>query len=372
MIRISEKHLRTLAAAEHVETVRAALADAVRLELATIPVYLTALFSLKQAGNPEAGALVQAVVLEEMLHLTLACNTLIAIGGTPRIAAAGAALRFPGPLPLSIDDDLSVKLAALTVQQVRDVFMAIEKPDSASILPGELQPNPPPRVAGEYGSIGDFYNAIIAALTRLEQGGADCFAPPRLAHQVDIAQWFPPTGSSHPDGKVFDLASAAAALGTIVTQGEGRRIGAHDSPFDDAGRYAHYFMFGEIYHGQRLLPDAGAPSGWSYSGDKVPLDPSMVHALMENAALSDYAPGSGAYVSGEQFHATYRRLLGALDTVFNGRPETLRAAMGIMYELKLVAQKVMQFEFHPGKGHPMLVAAPPFMLTRAPAVGAAP
>ncbi|RBH51872.1 hypothetical protein C3F00_033145, partial [Pseudomonas sp. MWU13-2860] len=52
------------------------LAGAVRLELSTIPTYLTALFSIKPGQNQEARALVQSVVVEEMLHMTLAANTL--------------------------------------------------------------------------------------------------------------------------------------------------------------------------------------------------------------------------------------------------------------------------------------------------------
>ncbi len=364
MLRISEKHINALRRAETVATVRDALASAIQLELATIPVYLTALFSLKQNGNRAAGALVQGVVVEEMAHLTLAANTLIAIGGTPRIAAAGHGLHFPGPLPLGIDDGLHVSLGALTRQHVHDVFMAIERPDTAHILPGELAPNPPPSVPGEYASIGDFYGAIIDALARLERSGAHCFAEPRLDRQVDIAAWFPPIHGRSLSGLVDSLASATAALETIVVQGEGAPLDEGFTPLDGTGEsYAHYFMFGEIFHGRRLVPDPAAPSGWSYAGNGVPLDESMVYPLLQDAALSDYAPGSGAQVAGQQFYDTYQRLLRTLDTVFNGAPAMLDAAMGIMYELKLAAQKVVR---HPaGPDRPDLVAAPPFMLTRA-------
>ncbi|MNR63811.1 hypothetical protein D3C85_1862420 [compost metagenome] len=58
-----------------------------------------------------------------------------------------------------------------------------------------------------------------------------------------------------------------------------------------------------------------------------------------------------------------------MDTVFNGHPEALNSALGIMYELKLVAQKVMQFPA--SASTPAVIAAPPFMLTRAPAQGSA-
>ena len=107
------------------------------------------------------------------------------------------------------------------------------------------------------------------------------------------------------------------------------------------------------------MRDDCSPSGWSYTGEPVPLDETGVFNLLPNAALSDYPAGSGAAVSGAQFYQSYQNLLAALDRTFNGQPQQLDAAIGIMYELKLVAQKVMQ---HPvGTSTPDVVAAPPFM-----------
>jgi hypothetical protein len=297
--------------------------------------------------------------MEEMLHMTLAANTLIAIGANPDIVAAGAGLAYPGPLPLLVDDGLVVSLDALTPTQVA-LFMAIERPDSTDILPGETTPSTPPAVPGEYASIGDFYRAIIEALAAL---GEAIFAAPRLEQQVDIAKWFPPVRGAPAMGKVDSVATAAAALQTIADQGEGVAVGRHYDPGDSDGRFAHYFRFGEIFHGHRLQPDGLAPSGWSYTGEKVPLDEADVHQLLANGAVSDYKPGSAAFISGEQFYLTYQRLLSSLNQVFNGKPQALDAALGIMYELKLVAEKVVQ---HPaGRDFPHAVAAPPFMRTRA-------
>jgi hypothetical protein len=65
-----------------------------------------------------------------------------------------------------------------------------------------------------------------------------------------------------------------------------------------------------------------------------------------------------------QFYEAYQSLLVALDQTFNGHPERLNAALGIMFELKLVAQQVMQFRL---EDQPTPVyAAPPFMRTHEP------
>ena len=66
-----------------------ALQTAIELEHSTIPVYLTALYSIKPNANREVAALIRSVVIEEMLHMALACNILISIGGSPSIGQPG-------------------------------------------------------------------------------------------------------------------------------------------------------------------------------------------------------------------------------------------------------------------------------------------
>ncbi|MCP1292545.1 ferritin-like protein [Chromobacterium sp. S0633] len=360
MLKIRQELMAELLQAEHINDVRTMLAGAVRLELSTIPTYLTALFSIKPGQNQEARALVQSVVVEEMLHMTLAANTLIAIGGNPRVIEDGRALSYPGPLPMCVDTGLIVTLKALSRQQAQEVFMEIERPDTQAVLPGETQASVDNQPG--FDSIGRFYQAILERLQYLENHGHDCFAQPRLDEQVDVSQWFPQEVPGCPDGKVYDMASARVVIDTIVRQGEGVQV-EDDwiNPKEEAGGgYAHYFKFGEIYYGKRLVRDDSSPSGWSYTGEPVPLDETGVFNLLPNAALSDYPAGSGAAVSGAQFYQAYQNLLAALDRTFNGQPRELDAAIGIMYELKLVAQKVMRNPVN--SSVPDVVAAPPFML----------
>ena len=56
---------------------------AMQLEHATIPPYLTALYSIRPGTNADAFHVLRVTVVEEMLHLTLAANILNAVGGTP-------------------------------------------------------------------------------------------------------------------------------------------------------------------------------------------------------------------------------------------------------------------------------------------------
>lgn len=62
---------------------QAHLQSAIEVELSTIPPYLYAMYSMTDATS-KSYKLIQSVVVEEMLHLALAANVLIAVGGTPR------------------------------------------------------------------------------------------------------------------------------------------------------------------------------------------------------------------------------------------------------------------------------------------------
>ena len=76
---------------------RDALQTAIRLEHATIPTYLYALYSLTPGTNGEIATLLRSVVVEEMTHMGLACNMLNAIGGAPVIDGPGFLPDLPGP-----------------------------------------------------------------------------------------------------------------------------------------------------------------------------------------------------------------------------------------------------------------------------------
>ena len=86
------------------------LASAVQLELATIPTYLTAYWSVKSG---EVQQLILEVVLQEMYHMGLAANLLTGIGGTPEITADAPV--YPGPLPGGVRPELTVYIEGLSL-----------------------------------------------------------------------------------------------------------------------------------------------------------------------------------------------------------------------------------------------------------------
>src|SRR5437899_7691872 len=106
------------------EAVLNALQQAVELEHSTIPVYLYALYSLDAAKNGTVITIINSVVVEEMLHMTLACNILNALGGRPAIDRPGFIPTYPGPLPGGVESDLIAHLARFSSAQLGN-FMTI-------------------------------------------------------------------------------------------------------------------------------------------------------------------------------------------------------------------------------------------------------
>jgi hypothetical protein len=322
------------------------LQNAIELEHATIPSYMTALYSIKQGMNRVASEIIRSVIIEEMLHMSIACNVLNAIGGCPSINHEGFIPDYPTPLPMGIGEDreLCVTLAPLSKTQLLDVFMAIEEPDDPLLFPVK------PELLGkmsqeEYSTIGDFYQAIIDKINEL--GNKIFIGNP--ARQMVNSQWFPETEL----WPVTDVNTATTALELIVSQGEG----TNTSPLDPECELAHYYRFAEIYYGRRLVKDPSEPLGWSYSGEHVPLDEENgIYNLMKNASTADYEPGSVARRYADQTNYTYSSLLNALHQTFNGQPQLIDQAMGIMYELRLTVQKMVTIPV----GTTGQFAAPPF------------
>jgi hypothetical protein len=72
---------------------KASLQAALELELSTLPPYLCGLWSITDKTHP-VRKLIRTIVLEEMLHMGLACNMLTAIGGTPEIVDGFRSIRL--------------------------------------------------------------------------------------------------------------------------------------------------------------------------------------------------------------------------------------------------------------------------------------
>ena len=103
-----------------------------------------------------------------------------------------------------------------------------------------------------------------------------------------------------------------------------------------------------MYKGKRLIKNDAAPNGYSFSGPDIPFTPEDVFPLFPNTKTSMLPAGSEELQRMNEFNTSYYSLLAGLHTTFNGHPENLDNTIGVMYDLKLTAQKLCAMPF-PGK-----------------------
>lgn len=297
-----------------------ALQYAIQLELATIPPYLTAMYSLQPGTNDAIAELIKGVVFQEMQHMALAANMLNAIAGAPVLDHTEAVPKYPGGLPFHIGDRhgqrFEVPLKAFSLDVVEHVFMRIEEPDEPIQFP--VASAMAVLVQQQFQTIGDFYRSVRASLK---------------------PEWFTGDPARQVKGivkPVLALADAQAAIDLIVEQGEGTTTSPLSGP-----EIAHYYRFAEILHGRTLVPDTTVTEKFSYSGAAIPFDAAAVRPIVESPTSALYPKGSKLRVESDLFNQIYSNLLRALHVTFNGQPDSLDDAIGLMFDLKLQAIKLM-------------------------------
>jgi hypothetical protein len=296
--------------------VLAALQAAIQLEHSTIPLYLYALYSLDSAKNAEIAAIIQSVVVEEMLHMTLASNVMNALGGSPQIDKPGFIPTYPGHLPGGVESGLTVSLAPFSMSQL-ETFLSIEQPEDPLVYKTAV-------LSPDGITIGQFYMTILKAIEALGNGAF--VNPPRNQVGPDLM----------PESVVVtDVATARQAITTIIEQGEG----TPQAPLEVVGKgYAHYYRYMQIQKGHLLVPNALQPGGYAYSGAAIPFDPAGVYAVPADPGTAQ--PKSRLTLN---FNYTYTSLLRVLHELFNGlnTRDQFSRAFELMMSLKEQAKAMM-------------------------------
>src|SRR6056297_365056 len=337
---------------------------AMQLEHATIPPYLTALYSIKPGSNIEAFDIIRAVAVEEMLHLTLVGNLLNAVGGTPDLTVPGFVATYPAMLPDG-EEDFAVNCRKFSPEAIA-TFLKIERPARVDQgdqggrpvarrkLPGAIQ-------AGHVGddteehffSIGEFYKAIERGLDHLYSEIGDslfCGDPER---QIGPEYYYSGGGALI---AVTDMASAKAALDLIAEQGEG----ITGSIFDEDGEIAHYYRFQQLILGRYYQPGDQRDNP---TGGVVPVDWDAVFPVKTNARIVDYPEGSDIRLAAENFNQIYASFLARLTHAFQSAPEEFIPAIGDMFHIKELFYQLMR---QPIEGNDASNAAPTFEVNQTP------
>ena len=230
---------------EHREALIYTLGKAAELEHLIMLQYLFAAFSLKQRADegltPEALAAVGrwrktllGIGEQEMLHLALVQNLLTAVGAAPRMTRPN----FPMPA-YSYPAGVRIELLPFGEAALRH-FAFLERPEGMAVDDAEGFAAIEQAVAlahdeedeivphlGEFETIGQLYRSVQAGIEHLDGrlGSERLFVGPPNAQATEEHFRWPELVA------VTDVASAQAAIDTIVEQGEGARGEWRESHF---------------------------------------------------------------------------------------------------------------------------------------------
>jgi Ferritin-like len=289
------------------------LQTAIAIEASTLPPYIAAMFSL-EVQNYTAYNLIRSVVMEEMVHMAIASNTLAALGGSPQIASLP--LRYPMQgLPGGAEADLYIGLTQLSRPQLAN-FMRIERP--VFMLDGDFRDGTCPTIGEVYRIIRDgiVSNASAVRATVGEGGRAN-----QVGDNIGFATIIP-----SPDVDPVD--QLLHGIDVIVEQGEGASRENLFTGADSEDEESHYARFAELYYGARYddPPDALEltieTEPQFFQGRPVPW-PRVINTLAVPAdgyrRLIALDPNAAAVTADlEAFDRTYSDILVALDAVWNG------------------------------------------------------
>ena len=354
-LRLNNKMMKRLQASfakqeeDSLEALHDHLRTAMMLELSTIPPYLCALYSIMEGDttqpdysqvfgdNADVALTIRSVMMEEMLHFTLAGNILLATGGTPAINTGDYVPEYPTALPDSAGL-FQVHLSKMDRDAI-STFLRIERP-----TPEDAEP----KFEG-YNTIGQFYHAIERMMTRMElahqsQGKTIFTGDP--ARQIDAKYYY---GGGGEIVAVTNLEEAKAAIEVILEQGEGSEMSIYDTDHSEFGQIrelAHFFKFNEIFEERRYASCQVNPKS-APDGPELRVKYDQVYNMAKDPKTVDY-PTQALKRASHAFNLMYRQLLDDLQAAFMGEPERLIQAVAYMYKLKYHAVALMRNPI-PGK-----------------------
>ena len=296
------------------------LTQASELEQGILCEYLFALYSLKRDPEDGLGAeqlaqvtrwgrTLSEIAVQEMLHLTLATNLLIAVGATPHFHRPNFPIRCQWYPP-----DVQVALVPFGEEALRH-FLYLERPDQVDLRDAELfstvcecrpltaAPATLMAAPQDYSTVGHLYRSIAHGFERLVEryGEAEVFIGPPGAQATSKLLGWPELVA------VTDLASAKAAIATIVEQGEGA---------DGDWREAHFGRLAGVL--EEFLAATRADPGFSPAR---PAQPAFVRRPPDQPLATVISDPRTAQVA-ELFDAAHQAVLQALSRLFLHDDET--------------------------------------------------
>ncbi|MBL4705556.1 MAG: ferritin-like protein [Flavobacteriales bacterium] len=314
------------------------LHQAVALEFATIPIYLSAMWAIKD-NNCEVAKSIRNIFQEEMLHMSMVCNMLVGIGGQPKIYTAENRLSYPSGLPGDVHPHLFLYLEGFNDCSLRN-FMEIELPDEIADIydydTGEkdgldelcgIHDHQPGKNSNEHfqnynSTIGEMYDQINALFHVLQP---DMNVERQLSGPL---AWF----------VMADADSVSKAIKFIKEQGEGSENVTPASTGMD--NLAHFYRFWEIYYKKKIVEEKGK----FFFKDPYPRPESYKIARIPKGGYLEGNVSAETWFLLHEFDKTYSELVMLLEDAWTeggGGQASLIKGIDVMFQLEKYALPLM-------------------------------
>lgn len=349
------------------EQLKEALQLAVEVELATLPPYLTAMYSIID-GTGEANAdiknSIDHIVHQEMNHFGLACNMLVSIGGVPDVTTEEHVPKYPTTLPGGLRSELTVYLRKFSKDQALQ-FMSMEQPFQSRLpkenAEGIFYVDKTCKFEEHNDTIGHMYEEIQKSFLLLESTG-----------QISIGYADSQIEENRSKIKVFKILTTEdvkQAIYVITEQGEGGLPKFCETGLDpvdatsETGEMAHYFRFSEMYYGRKIRQNNTPATGFSYSGEFLHFNEDGVANMQDDPDLSTLTEGTDAYIAATDLVDAYESMLYNLTNTFageDGSTEKLGSAIADMFKIASRASTCMETGIDPSSD---ITVGTPFQLS---------
>lgn len=332
-------HSRSVEADNHEDklyVLKELLNSAVILEFATIPIYLQAMWSIKD-NNCEVAQSIRNIFQEEMLHMAMVCNMIAGIGGEPKIYDPKNGLKYPAGLPGGVHPDLYLYLEGLNDCSLRN-FIEIELPDRiAEIYDYDTK---------ELVKLGGLCNKDGEEIKRAEQSHEHNTTIGELYDRInELFQEIQPEMNVERQlagplawWVMEDAQSVSKAIDMIKEQGEGSE---NVSPVVEGDNLAHFYRFWEVYYKKKLVEEDGK----YYFKDPMPRPETLSIARVPEGGYQEEDVTPEVWHLIHEFDKAYTELVKLLQDAWavEGRGQAaLVNAIEVMFKLEKFALPLMQ------------------------------
>jgi hypothetical protein len=299
------------------------LQTAINLEFGTIPIYLAALWSIKDNLDPVSKS-IRNVVQEEMLHLALVCNLKSAIGGDPILYdTTDKGLRYPTKLPGGVHPELTLKLSGLT-DDILDDFLEIELPQGeVMVAPYDSKYKDAHDHDSHPTTIGALYDAINEEFHSLK---------PPMAPDQQISgplAWF----------VVDNLEKLDSAINWIKEQGEGAVEVTENKA--NLGELSHFYRFWEVRKRKKIQIDP--LTGKFCFMEELKFPDVWPMAIVPEGGYQKDEVSEEVWELTHQFDLVYSKMIHTLESAWGeGGQAALWKAIEMMFDLEKFAIPLMK------------------------------